>query len=392
MVLFALVASTPAANANSKKVKAIDHHSCQVAAVGSVGCLAIRRTVTINGIAPRAVSPKALVEPNGKAVFGAKALRKAYGISAMGIGSKTIAIVDAYHAGSALQDLNTYRTTFGFPAMKSCSDVVGQCFSQMHSDGSPASGESTDDGWAQETILDIEMATAMCPNCSIAVVESTTASFSDFNDAVGLATTLPGVVAISNSYGGPEASEAEYPAYEAAYQRGIAVVASAGDSGYGVESPASFQHVIAVGGTSLFVNNSGTYLSESAWSGSGSGCAGGPAPDWQIGTGCSGKAIADVAAVANPATGVAVFYNGQWLIFGGTSASAPIIAGLLALKHNYGQPGSALPTAGQYIWQHKNALHDVVSGNNGNCRKYCKAGLKWDGPTGLGTPKGSVGF
>ena len=392
MVLVALVAAAPTASASAKKLKAIDHHSCQVAAAGNVGCLAIHRTVTVNGVTPQVASPKALVEPNGKSVFGAKALRKAYGITALGLGSRTIAIVDAYHAGSALSDLNTYRTTFGFSPIPACSGGSGQCFSQLRSDGSQASGQTTDEGWAQETLLDIEMATAMCPNCSIAVVEATTAAFQDFNDAVNLASSLPGVIAISNSYGGPEVSESDYPAYEAAYQRGIAVVASAGDSGFGVESPASFQHVIAVGGTSLFVNASGNYSAEEAWRGSGSGCARGPAPDWQVGTGCSGKAIADVAAVADPATGVAVFYNGQWLIFGGTSASAPIIAGLLALKHNYGQPGSTLPTAGQYIWQHKSALHDVVSGSNGTCKKYCKSIVGWDGPTGLGTPKGSLGF
>ena len=329
------------------------------------------------------------MEPNGTAVFGAKALRQAYGNSALGSKSYTIAIVDAYHSETALSDLNTYRATWGYRPLGSCSGGV-QCFTQLHQDGSASTGSTTDEGWAQETVLDLEMATAMCPNCSLAVIEASTAAFSDFNSAVETASSLPGVIAISNSYGGPEVSESDYPAYEAANQKGIAVVASAGDSGYAVESPASFQHVIAVGGTSLYVSTNGRYASESAWAGSGSGCARGPAPEWQDAsvTHCSGKAIADVSAVANPATGVAVLYNGQWIIFGGTSASAPIIAGILAAKHNYGVEVSG----GQWIWNHRSSLHDVTSGVNGSCRLFCKSIKGWDGPTGLGTPKGSGAF
>lgn len=389
LIGLALVGTVDSASASGRKLKAVDRHSCAQVAAGQVSCLAIRRTVSMNGIVPHAATPKALVEPSGHAVFGAKALRKAYGISAMGIGSKVIAIVDAYHAGSALADLNGYRTAFGFAAMPACGNgVQSGCFSQLDVSGQPSVGDTSDEGWAQETTLDIELATAMCPNCSIAVVEAATAAFSDFNDAVAEAASLPGVVAISNSYGGPEVSEDSYPAYERAYQQGIAVVASAGDSGYGVSSPASFQNVIAVGGTSLYVNERGNYQSEQAWAGSGSGCARGLAPFWQEPgvTGCTGKAIADVSAVANPATGVAVLYNGQWLIFGGTSASAPIIAGLLALKHNWGS------SAGQYLWDHRASLRDVSAGANGTCRKFCKSILGWDGPTGLGSPKGTGAF
>jgi subtilase family serine protease len=390
LTLIGLIGASSANAASSHgHYVATDHHSCTVAKPGLAGCLAIHRTVSVNGITPRAASPRALVEPNGKAVFGASALRQAYGVNLLGSQGNTIAIVDAYHAETALTDLNTYRATWGYSPLVSCSKGL-PCFTQLHQNGSEASGATTDEGWAQETVLDLEMATAMCPNCSLTVVEANTADFADFNDAVDLASSLPKVIAISNSYGGPEVSESDYPAYESAYQKGIAVVASSGDSGFGVESPASFQHVIAVGGTTLAVTDRGTYQSESAWAGAGSGCSRGSAPEWQLAslTHCSGKAVADVSAVANPATGVAVMYNGQWMIFGGTSASAPLIAGILAARHNYGQSVSA----GKWIWDHRNSLHDIANGANGACRKFCKSVKGWDGPTGLGSPRGTIGF
>ena len=390
----------PAPPAPKPVSKAVDRHTCVEAKAWRVGCLAIRRTITVNGFSPRAVRPSALVQPNGQAVFGMTALRKAYGVRAVGSANNVVAIVDAFHAGSAFGDLNGYRSAFGFDGLANCTRMSAsaasgqQCFRQLRQDGSPSTGDTQDAGWAQETVLDVEMATAMCAGCSITVVEAASTSFADFNAAVELASKLPGVVAISNSYGGPEASESRLQAYEHAYQAGIAVVASSGDSGYGVESPASFEHVIAVGGTSLFVDAKGSWQNESAWSGAGSGCAMGRAPTWQDSsmTHCPGKANTDVSAVADPATGVAVLYDGQWAVFGGTSASAPIIAGLFALKHNFGKPGSAKGTAGEFLWAHFGSLHDVTSGSNGDCRLFCSAGDGWDAPTGLGTPDGTGGF
>jgi subtilase family serine protease len=174
---------------------------------------------------------------------------------------------------------------------------------------------------------------------------------------------------------------------------GIAITASTGDNGYGVESPASFPHVVAVGGTSL--TKSGTGWTESAWSGAGSGCSTRNSnPGWQTGTSCSGKANADVSAVADPNTGVAVYdstkYQGRsgWQVYGGTSASSPIIASIYAMANNFGT------YAGQYTWGHASGLHDVTSGSNGTCSTsvWCHAGAGWDGPTGLGTPNGTAAF
>src|SRR6185312_160962 len=113
---------------------------------------------------------------------------------------------------------------------------------------------------------------------------------------------------------------------------GIAVTASTGDAGYGVEYPASSQYVTAVGGTSLSRASNTRGWSETAWNDAGSGCStlnpqiGGQAT---VGTGCSGRAVADVSAIADPNTGVSVYdsfsYQGyvNWMVFGGTSVSSP---------------------------------------------------------------------
>jgi len=196
-------------------------------------------------------------------------------------------------------------------------------------------------------------------------------------------------VAISNSYGGSDSagnSDYDHP--------GIAVTASTGDAGYGVESPASFDTVVAVGGTSL--TNTGSGWSESAWSGAGSGCSSANAkPAWQTeATQCSGKANADVSAVADPNTGVSVYdstaYNGAsgWQVYGGTSASSPIVASVYALSGNT----SGYPA--EYTWAHSGDLNDVTSGSNGSCSTsvWCNAGSGWDEPTGLGTPNGTGAF
>lgn len=197
------------------------------------------------------------------------------------------------------------------------------------------------------------------------------------------------MAAISNSYGGSDSSATS--AYD---HPGIAITASTGDAGYGVQSPASFPTVVAVGGTSLTKTSTG--WSESAWSGAGSGCSTiNTRPSWQTSvTACSHKANADVSAVADPNTGVAVYdsyaYQGVrgWLVFGGTSASSPIIASVYA----QGPTAGSYPAA--YTWAHTSALLDVTAGSNGSCSTavWCNARSGWDGPTGLGTPQGTSAF
>jgi subtilase family serine protease len=273
------------------------------------------------------------------------------------------------------------------------------CFVQLDQNGLAATGTTTQDGgWAQETALDLEMASAACPKCSLLLVEGATASFEALSSAVSVATDFEGVRAISNSYGGNDVTPDRFGQYALAAAKAIAVTASSGDSGFGVSSPASFDGVIAVGGTSLSVDASGAWLNESAWAGSGSGCSKLNAkPSWQtfVATDCDGKVTADVSAVADPATGVSVYFNGGWYVFGGTSASSPLIAGLYALKNDFGL------SPGDYTAANSISLHDVTVGTNAisaaakhacNVRVWCNAGVGFDGPTGYGTPFGTDAF
>jgi subtilase family serine protease len=196
---------------------------------------------------------------------------------------------------------------------------------------------------------------------------------------------------ISNSYGGGESGTASV---ESAYNHaGVAVTASSGDSGFGVEFPASSPHVVAVGGTSLRTLANARGWTETAWSGAGSGCSTVYAkPSWQTDTGCAMRTVADVSAVADPNTGVAVFApssrsKSAFLVFGGTSVAAPLIGAV------YANNGGAV-SSGSDPYAHTSALFDVVAGSNGTCSPsyLCTAGAGYDGPTGLGTPNGTAAF
>jgi len=314
-------------------------------------------------------------------------LRDAYVITGDGSSSTTIAIVDAYGYSNAESDLAVYRSQFGLPA---CTTANG-CFKKVNQNGVEGNYPSDNTGWSQETALDLDMASAICPDCSILLVEASSSSYSNLSTAVETAASM-GAHVISNSYGGDESSSAE--AYESAYdQPGIAVTVSSGDDGYGVEFPASSPHVIAVGGTTLEESNNSRGWTETVWDGTGSGCSTVfSKPSWQTDTGCSMRTVVDVAAVADPATGVAVYApitkrRSSWLVFGGTSAAAPIVGGVYAVN-------GGTVTYGSNPYDTSNSTFDVTSGSNGSCSPsyLCNAQSGYDGPTGLGTPNGSAGF
>ncbi len=302
----------------------------------------------------------------------------------------TVAVVDAYDDPYAESDLATYRSTFGLPA---CT-TKNRCFTKVDQSGGtryPARSGS----WSQEISLDLDMVSAICPKCNILLVEAASPTFANLGAAEDTAVRL-GAVAVSNSYGGSDAPDSIYGSpYD---HTGVAITASAGDGGYGVEYPASSDYVTAVGGTSLTQDSSSARgWSETAWSGTGSGCSAyNSQPSWQasLGTGCSKRAVADVSADADPYTGVSVYdsfrYQGYsgWLEFGGTSVASPIIASVYALAGNTkSADGANLP------YGNAKALYDVLSGSNGTCGTVlCTAGTGWDGPTGLGTPDGTGAF
>ena len=329
------------------------------------------------------ITPAAAAAPAG---LGPTDLRSAYAVTGSGNSNTVIAIVDAFGYPRAESDLATYRAQFGLPA---CTTANG-CFRKVNQRGVQGNYPTTNVGWDQETALDLDMVSAMCPNCSILLVEADSSSLTNLAAAVREAASL-GAHAISNSYGG---SESGTSSVESSYNfAGIAVTVSSGDSGFGVQFPASSPHVTAVGGTSLRRASNSRGWTETAWNGAGSGCSAVyTKPTWQTDTGCTRRTVADVSAVADPNTGVAVFgpassTRSAWLVFGGTSVAAPLVAGI------YGVNGTAV-NHGNDPYRHTSALFDVTSGNNGSCNPsyLCTAVTGYDGPTGLGTPHGVAAF
>ncbi|MQY35964.1 hypothetical protein SRB17_39600 [Streptomyces sp. RB17] len=352
---------------------------------GYMACQAVVRT----DLAPQ----KSLGRHAAPKGFGPADLQAAYNLPKDGGKGATVAIVDANDDPNAEKDLAAYRSQYGLPE---CSTSNG-CFKKTDQDGG-TNYPAPDAGWAGEISLDVDMVSAACPQCHILLVEAKSASMEDLGAAVNQA-VKQGAKYVSNSYGGGE--EANDTSADDQYFKhpGVAITVSSGDSGYGTEYPAASQYVTAVGGTSLKKDSSTRGWSESVWGtsaggeGAGSGCSQYDAkPSWQKDTGCAKRAVADVAAVADPATGLAVYDTYQasgWNVYGGTSASAPFIAGVYALA---GAPGTGDVPA-SYPYAHPDKLNDVTAGSNGSCGNYlCTAGKGYDGPTGLGTPNGVAAF
>ncbi|SCE10083.1 Kelch motif-containing protein [Streptomyces sp. DvalAA-14] len=362
---------------------------CGTPEPGQYACFALRRT----DVSP-ARGLRAAAAPAG---YGPADLQSAYDLPADGGAGQTVAIVDSYDDPTAEADLAVYREQFGLPACTS----AGGCFTKVDQRGGTDYPEPSED-WAGEISLDLDMVSAAAPNAHILLVEGDEPSSDDLGAAVDTAVAL-GAKYVSNSYGtdyrgGPGTGEdpSDTTALDAYYDHpGVAVVASSGDYAYGVAYPAASPYVTSVGGTSLARDaDSARGWSEAAWAKAGSGCSlYEPKPAFQQDTGCAHRAVADVSAVADPATGVSVYQtygNTGWSVYGGTSASSPIIAAVYA--------DAATPAAGTYPnaypYANRDGLNDITSGSNGSCDPayLCRAGAGYDGPTGLGTPNGLQSF
>jgi hypothetical protein len=366
---------------------------CATATTGQRTCYGIWRTHV----------PQPATEADTPAGYTPAQIAAAYALPMTG-STATIALVDAYDDPKAESDLAVYRARFGLPA---CT-TANSCFRKLNQYGASTPLPRPDRGWAGEISLDLDVASAACPTCRLLLVEADGTGADDLGMAV-VAAAKAGATVISNSYGGPEdGHEAEYDA-RYYHQPGVAVVASTGDDGYGVSYPATSPYVTAVGGTRLLPAATARGWAESAWSGTGAGCSADearPAFQANLNTGCAGRAVADVSAVADPETGVAAYDSYQeegWQVVGGTSVSAPIIAGAyglgaavmpapvtaaaVTLDPRVGSP-NALPYA------HPGALFDVTTGSDGPCPRpeLCTARPGYDLPTGLGTPNGIAAF
>lgn len=364
--------------------------ACAVPRVATdAACFALVRTDIPNAtLGPQAEPP---------AGYGPADLRDAYKLPSTGGKGQTIAIIDAFDNPNAEADLAVYREHFGLPP---CTTANG-CFRKVNQRGAASPLPDADSGWGVEISLDLDMASAICPECRLLLVEADTPSVFDLATAVQTSVRL-GATVVSNSYGSRgELSFERFlePAYR--YQH-VAVVVSSGDYGYGNGAPliggpaypGTSQYVTSVGGTSLTRADNARGWTESVWDGATSGCSAYiHKPQWQRDDLCRGRTVSDVSAVADPQTGLAVYDTfgvPGWIVVGGTSAAAPIIAGVYALAGN-----AAKVRYGSYPYQHRSALFDVTTGTNGtNCAgTYLCAGVPgYDAPTGLGTPNGTGAF
>jgi len=377
---FMTVGATASAFASTASSSVVTPHEVQVCAAavrpGYARCMSIQMV-------------NSQFHPSsGPAGYHPADLQSAYELPSSSAGAgQTIAIVDAFDDPNAEADLGVYRSTFGLSA---CTTGNG-CFDKVNQTGGKTY-PSPDPGWSEEISLDLDMVSAVCPNCHILLVEANDNSFANLGTAVNEAAKL-GANAISNSYSGGEFS-GESSIQSSYYTHpGVAITASSGDGGYGVGIPAGFNTVTAVGGTSLTKSSNKRGWHETVWSGAGSGCSAYISkPSWQKDKGCSRRTVADTSAVADPNTGVSVYDTYQqsgWLVFGGTSVSSPMIGAVYGLAGN----SSSINTG--YLYSHVTGnFHDVKTGSNGSCGgSYLCTGKKgYDGPTGLGTPKGVGGF
>jgi Putative Ig domain len=387
-IALAALPVTGAAARTAARARPAFRHACSAATAGWGQCGAMVET--------NVVSFQGLSRDASPAGYNPAQLRSAYKLTlasaAAGVAEK-VAVVDAYNDPDAAKNLAIYRAQYGLPA------CGAGCFRTVNEEGqaSPLPKSAGKSGWATEESLDLDMVSAICPNCRILLVEAKNGSLANLGKSVDAAVAL-GAKFVSNSYSSPETSgETADDAYFD--HPGVAITAAGGDSGYGVGFPAASQYVTSVGGTSL-VRAPGTARGwkETVWDNSygasGSGCSRyEPKPSWQTDTGCARRTDNDVAADANPGTGAAVYdtYDqGGWIEVGGTSEAAAIIAATYALAGP--APSGTYPA--EFPYQHTGDLYDVTSGGDGSCggSYLCTAKAGYNGPTGWGTPDGTAAF
>lgn len=432
-----LVAATLAATSSSAgaagttKIK-VQEAACAAAKAGHSNCDAMR--VVVKKVS---ASKARQLEGRGLAVAASKKHRpgfgpaggyspaqiaRAYGINPNAKTKQKVAIVDAFDDPTVRADLNTFDKQYGIhKETKKSFKVINQ---RGHASPLPTG----DTGWANEISLDVQSVRAVCRHCRIILVEADSNANSDLAAAVNQA-VKKGAKVVSNSYGGPE-GHGQQKAYN---HKGVAILASSGDSGWydwtgfnfgfvsggKSQTPASFRSVIGVGGTSLFLSANGTRTDETVWNSNGISDVDGQAlagnfgyPAGAAGSGCSKlfkappyqrhvkgyaslgcgskRSEVDIAALADPFTGFDVLCGtgcgnpGQeWFTFGGTSLASPLVAGMWGLA---GGPHAKHPAATLYNNYKKSKKHtyDVMAGGTGGCDLYAPRGcsaFSWFSPT-----------
>ena len=298
-----------------------------------------------------------------------------------------VAIVDAYDNPDVAADLAVYRSNFGLGTAN---------FTKYNQKGQTSNYPSGNSNWGVEIDLDVEMVSAVCPNCTIYLIEANSSNSSDLDASEAEAVKL-GAHIVSNSFicydsnSCDDVSDFDTP--------GVVYLAGSGDGGYNQNgNPESFASVVSVGGTNLL--KSGSTYNETIWHGAGGGCSsnGGSSgvakPSWQHDPDCTYRTTADVAAVASGVAEYDSYSYGGWFTVGGTSVATPMTAGVFALAGN-----ASSQNAGEKFWKLKKKkrnkeLHYISSGNDGTCGSeyLCQAGTNqfgtYSGPGGWGTPNG----
>jgi subtilase family serine protease len=339
------------------------HHACNGSRMNQVQCDAL--------VGP-AINPavNGITEPD---------ILQAYQLKPTGGKGQIIALVDAYDNPNAASDLAAYRSYFSMPAAN---------FKKYNQTGQQSNYPAGNSGWGLEEDLDIEMASVSCPNCTIYLVEANSNGSSDLSAAEAEAAKL-GATTISNSYDGGGLVAGDFD------KKGVEYFASAGDDGYGIAYPASYDTVVAVGGTVLVSGKGKRGYSENIWNGSGAGCSSEPKPKWQGDPGCSKRTANDISAVAFNVAEYDTYQEGGWFTIGGTSISSPLTAGVMA------EGGNATKQDGGEVFWSKAAqkhLYPVLTGSDGSCggSYLCTAGTKqygnYSGPGGWGSPHGDKAF
>lgn len=330
-------------------------------------------------------------------------MRHFYAVDSIRFGStvgdgtgQTIAIVDPYDDPTALNDLKTFDATFHLPDPQNFTKVDENGGTNLPSTDPSSPGTQT---WEVEESLDVEWAHAIAPGANLVLVEAISPGTSDLFQAVSTAASLPGVVAVSMSFGGRQSfgdSQNDSTFTTPAGHNGVTFLAATGDNGAPGGYPAFSPNVVAVGGTQITLGTGGGYGSEAGWSGSGGGFSRfEPEPSWQQSVQNTGeRSIPDVSMDASPQSGVPVYdsydfgASSPWIKVGGTSLATPMWAGLIAIAdqgralagmNSLDGPTQTLPR----LYSLPSAdFHDITSGFNG---RY-SAGPGYDEGTGIGTP------
>jgi subtilase family serine protease len=319
-----------------------------------------------------------------------QSIRPVYNLPSTG-GSNIIAIVDAYDYPTAENDLNVFSSVLGLPA---CTTASG-CFTKIYARNKPRANC----GWAQEASLDIEWAHAMAPNAKIVLVEAASNSFNDLFAAVDVASTYiannGGLGEVSMSWGGSEfSSEANNDSHFV--RNGIVFFASSGDTGGVTIYPGTSPNVVSAGGTTIHRDQSGNFVSETGWSGSGGGPSKyEPRPGYQSSVSAivgSQRGVPNFSFDADPNSGVSVYDSTScqgwsgWLVFGGTSVASPSLAGIVNLTGSFAfNTPTELGTI--YAGLGSSNFRDILSGTAGSF----SAAAGWDFVTGVGSNQGTSG-